>query len=202
MMLRWLRSYFLPCPPRVARERFLLPTEWARIRSILESMPIKVRVYFTLLVLLGCRRDELRRAQWHQIDLQAAIWHKPKGKNGKRQILPLAPQAVQLFSELPRSGLYVFVGDVTKHGRPDQAWSATAVKYWWRKIRWEAGCPDVRIHDLRRTTGSWLTMSGENLKVVQSVLDHRSLRTTEVYSRLDLGTIKTALERHAARVSQ
>lgn len=184
-------------PPRkrTARERFLLPNEWATIRQSLDEKPLKIRVYFSLLFSLGCRRDELRTCSWAQLDLDAGIWHKLHTKNGKRHILPLSPEAVALFRELPRKGSYVFQGST-----PQREWSRTAVKYWWRKIRHESACPDVQIRDLRRSTASWMTMNGENLKVVQSVLDHSSLSTTQIYARLDLKSLAEALNRHAQRI--
>lgn len=186
-----------PEPPKrnPPRERFLLPAEWSAIRHALDGKPAKVRIYFSLLFLLGCRRDELRTCSWAQLDLDAAIWHKLHTKNGKRQVLPLSPEAVALFRELPQHGPYCFEG-----ATPQQAWSRTAVKYWWRKIRHETACPDVQIRDLRRSTASWMTMHGENLKVVQSVLDHSSLSTTQIYARLDIRAIRDALTRHAQRM--
>lgn len=73
-------------------------------------------------------------------------------------------------------------------------------RHWWLKIRHITACPDVQIRDLRRSTASWLTMHGENLKVVQSILDHSSLSTTQIYARLDIGSIREALQRHARRL--
>ena len=64
--------------------------------------------------------------------------------------------------------------------------------------RKRAGVPDVRVHDLRRTLGSWLTAQGYSLTLVGKALGHRSLRATQVYARLDLGPVREALERNAA----
>lgn len=194
---RFLASQIAPALPakRPARERFVLPAEWLTIRPILAGCPDKVRIYFTLLFVLGCRRDELRTMRWADIDLQAGLWHKLKTKNGKRQMLPLCPETCALLAALPLSGPYVFPGETMS-----APWSRTAVKYWWRKIRWASGCPDVQIRDLRRSCASWMTMNGENLKVVQTVLDHSSLSTTQIYARLDLHTVKEALARHARRI--
>lgn len=196
LLKRLLKVFFPPTPAkRIARERFLLPNEWTTIRTLLADKPTKVRVYFSLLFMLGCRPTELRTCSWAHIDLEAAVWHKLKTKNGKRQILPLPPEAVALFRELPKTGPYCFEG-----ATPQQPWSKTAAKYWWRKIRHASACPDVQIRDLRRSTASWMTMHGENLKVVQSVLDHSSLATTQIYARLDVRAIREALGRHAERL--
>lgn len=200
LIKRLWQAFFPPEPTliagyRRARERFLLPNEWATVNEALKKKPIKVKVYFQLLFLLGCRRDELRTCVWAHIDLEEGIWQKFKTKNKKRHVLPLSPEAVALFRELPQNGPYVFPGE-----GPTQPWSRTAVKYWWRKIQFESGCHDVQIRDLRRSTASWMTMDGANLKVVQSMLDHSSLTTTQIYARLDLKSLREALNRHAQRI--
>jgi integrase len=180
---------------RIARERFVLPHEWASLRPVIESKPPKVHAYFTFLFLTGCRRDEARTMTWTEVDLDEQLWHKQRGKNGRRQVLPLSPQACALLRDLPRLGPYVFPG-----ATPDVAWSPTAVKYWWRKIRFESGCPDVRIHDLRRSTASWMTMHGENLKMVQQMLGHTSLSTTQIYARVDISSLRQAVNRLSNRI--
>lgn len=204
LLRRLWAAIFQPTPAsekrHPPRERFLLPNEWSTIRDNLSDKPLNVRVFFSLLFLLGCRPTELRTCSWAQLDLDEGIWHKLKTKNGKRQVLPLSPEAVALFRELPQSSPYCFIGDAAHGGTPDQAWSRSAVKYWWRKVRNETACPDVQIRDLRRSCASWMTMHGENLKVVQSVLDHSSLSTTQIYARLDIRAIREALTRHAHRL--
>ena len=57
---------------------------------------------------------------------------------------------------------------------------------------------DVRMHDLRRTLGSWATMTGSSLSIVGKVLGHRSHQSTAVYARLDLDPQREAVEKAAA----
>lgn len=191
-----LRFISPPITTRHPRERFLLPHEWLLIRPVLDSKPDKVRIFFTFLFLTGCRRDEARTMQWSEVDYVNGLWHKRHTKNGKRHLLPLSPESLALLRALPQLGPYCFTG-----ATPHQPWSRTAVKYWWRKIRFESGCPDIRIHDLRRSTASWMTMNGENLKVVQQTLGHSDLSVTgKVYAHLDLRSLREAMKRHAEQV--
>jgi integrase len=53
---------------------------------------------------------------------------------------------------------------------------------------------DVRMHDLRRTLGSWATMTGASLSIVGKVLGHRSHQSTSVYARMDLDPARAAVE--------
>jgi hypothetical protein len=58
----------------------------------------------------------------------------------------------------------------------------------------------VRIHDLRRTCASWLAINGSNLPVIQSILNHRSLSSTQVYARLSVAPVRLALDDQAERM--
>ena len=59
------------------------------------------------------------------------------------------------------------------------------------------GLKDVRIHDLRRTAASWLAINGSNLPVIQSMLDHKSLTSTQIYARLSVAPVRLALDDQA-----
>lgn len=185
---------------RFPRERFVLPKEWDQLRPIIQAKPIKVCIYFSLLFLLGPRMSEMRTARWVELDLAAGIWHKTKTKNGRRQIIPLPEAACDLLRQLPQTGPFLFSGDIDKGGNPNRPWSRTAVTHWWRKIRWEAGCPDVQIRDIRRTAATWMVQGGENLMVIKEILNHSSVTITQVYARADSATQAAALDRHAKRV--
>ena len=54
---------------------------------------------------------------------------------------------------------------------------------------------DVRIHDLRRTLGSWQARTGASLSIVGKSLGHKSVQTTAIYSRLDIDPVRASVER-------
>lgn len=53
---------------------------------------------------------------------------------------------------------------------------------------------DIRIHDLRRTMGSWQARTGASLVIIGKSLGHKSQQATAVYARLDLDPIREAME--------
>jgi len=54
---------------------------------------------------------------------------------------------------------------------------------------------DLRIHDIRRTFGSYQVLTGTNLPVIGRSLGHKSLRSTEIYARLNLDPVRASVER-------
>jgi hypothetical protein len=58
---------------------------------------------------------------------------------------------------------------------------------------------DVRLHDLRRTVGSWLAQAGNSLHLIGRVVNHTNASTTQVYARFGEDTVRAALEQHGTR---
>jgi len=57
------------------------------------------------------------------------------------------------------------------------------------------GLDDLRPHDLRRTFGSMLVSKGAPMKVVSTMLNHKSVRVTEqVYAHVAPKAIHDALD--------
>jgi integrase len=62
----------------------------------------------------------------------------------------------------------------------------------------EARMRDLRIHDLRRTLGSWQAASGSSLPVIGRSLGHKQVQTTAIYARLSLEPVRESVERATA----
>jgi len=54
---------------------------------------------------------------------------------------------------------------------------------------------DLRIHDLRRTLGSWQARTGASLAIIGKSLNHKSVQTTAIYSRLDTDPVRESVQR-------
>jgi integrase len=59
---------------------------------------------------------------------------------------------------------------------------------------------DVRIHDLRRTLGSWQARTGASLSIIGKSLSHKSVQTTAIYSRLDIDPVRESMERATSAI--
>lgn len=58
--------------------------------------------------------------------------------------------------------------------------------------------PDIRIHDLRHTTASWLVGQGVSLPMVGKLLGHTTTVTTARYAHLATDPVREALEKITA----
>jgi integrase len=57
---------------------------------------------------------------------------------------------------------------------------------------------DLRLHDLRRTLGSWQAKTGASLSVIGKSLNHRNVSTTLIYARLDQDPVRESISRATA----
>jgi integrase len=180
----------------VKRDRFVRPDELPRLWRALQNEPNPyVRGAFFIGLLTGARRSEVLGMKWEDLDLAQGLWRIPDTKAGRPHTLPLPRLVVDELRKLPRleGNPYVFCG---RWGRKN----LNNVSKPWQRIRKEAGLNDVRIHDLRRTLGSWLVAAGASLPLIGKALNHSQPATTAIYARLQLDPVREALEANAERM--
>jgi len=68
----------------------------------------------------------------------------------------------------------------------------------WLAICEAAQIDDVRIHDLRRTLGSYQAIAGTSEVIIGATLGHRDSKSTRVYSRLTLDPVRDAMNNAVA----
>ena len=84
------------------RERFLSDDEFRRLGEVLNEMEAagSVSAYaaaaIRLLMLTGCRRNEIVTLRWEDVDLEAGELRLPDGKTGAR-LVPLSPVAARVL---------------------------------------------------------------------------------------------------------
>lgn len=111
--------------PPAKSEHFAATTEPKRVAEILRAMEgyegtLTVRCALRLAPLVFVRPGELRKAEWADIDLEAAEWRYIVTKTNTPHIVPLSRQAVNILRELQPltgSGRFVFPG-ARGNGRP------------------------------------------------------------------------------------
>lgn len=182
------------------RERFLFNAEAKRLYAALEVEGQPWRDFFMLALLTGQRKGNIQTMRWADIHIEDATWHNGKTKNGQPNRVPLVQDAIKILQERKKRtatiGEWVFPmrKDPSRHIEDaDQAWS---------RIREAAKITDVRIHDLRRTAGSWATQGGANMPEVGKLLGHKSTAATQVYARADNRSARKVAELTEKRLAE
>lgn len=179
------------------RSRYFTAEEVNRLAwSIDAEKNVYVRSAFWLLLLTGLRRNEVLRMKWSDIDFEInAI--KLRGKNNQVTWQHLSAPALEVLSNVPRrlDNPHVICGALP--GQP-----RNTVQKAWARIATRAQLKDARIHDIRRTVGSWLVQSGVELATIQKVLNHKTLKATMIYSRMAPADKARALEEYGAKVKR
>lgn len=180
------------------RERWVTHEELPRLAEAIDAEhSVYVRAAFWLLLLTGSRKTELLRTRWEDVSLERREIRVPETKNGRAHVLHLSDEAVAIVRDIPRTegNPHVFVG------RREGAHLVNVDKAW-RRVRERAGIPDVRLHDLRRTVGSWLAQNGNSLLLIQKALNHKTHAATLVYARLGDDPVRRALDEHGQQISR
>jgi integrase len=179
-------------PKKEKRKRFLQPDELIRFNEELEKEKHKdLRDVLTLLLATGARKSNVYEMCWSDVSFERGNWHIPRSKSGESYEVKLMPAAVRVLErrrrEIPESEVYVFPA-------ASSSGHITDVKKRWVEFRKRCKFPDIRLHDIRRTTGSYLAISGVSLQQIGAVLGHKSLGSTEIYSQLHNEAVTKALE--------
>ena len=171
--------------------RLLSREEIARLHRVLDGQAGRRNrqqaEVIRLLLLTGCRRGEIVRLRWSEV--QGDMLMLADSKTGPRKV-PLNSQARRILERQPRGeSLFVFPSprDPSQPRHPDLGL--------WYRVRKEADLEDVRLHDLRHTVASHAVMNGVPVPVVSRLLGHSNVRMTLRYAHLGDREIERAAER-------
>ncbi|MDP2619867.1 MAG: site-specific integrase [Hyphomicrobiales bacterium] len=184
--------------PERPRRRYLVPGPEAK--AIGEALGRRWRgsqheaVLFTYLLLLtGARVSEIgqARGEWRRGDLLVLPEHKTSRTAGDKMV-HLPRLAIELLDD-PERG---------PHARPGYLVGVASPVKLWRAVRKEAGCPDLRLHDLRHTFASFGVAAEIALDTVGGLLGHARTQTTKRYAHLLNDPASAAVNRIAGGVAE
>ncbi len=178
---------------RPALTRFLSREEIARLHEVLDEEAGRGELFrqqaeiVRLLLLTGCRRGEIVRLRWSEV--QDGMLVLADSKTGPRKV-PLNSQARRILGRQPRGeSPFVFPSPLDP-SRPRGM--NLSLRY---RVRRKAGIEDCRLHDLRHTHASHAVMNGVPVPVVSRLLGHANARMTLRYAHLGDREIEQAAER-------
>jgi len=126
-----------------------------------------------LLALTGCRRGEIERLRWAEVDLQSHCLRLADSKEG-RSIRPLGQPVINVLSNLPKDSEYVLRGHSSKKpfsGLPKA----------WLRIVGRAKLDGLTPHGLRHAYASVASDLGYSEPTIAALLGHGTRTMTSRY---------------------
>ena len=173
-----------------SRERFLKRDEMPRFfEALAQEENDKARDFILLCLLTGARKTNVLEMRWNEVNFDLGEWEIPQTKNGEAHTIPLSAQALEILQQRKAlaNSVFVFPGDGASGHYSDPARA-------WRRVLKRAGITDLRIHDLRRTLGSWMAATGTTTAIIGKTLAHKSVHATKIYERLDLDPVRASMD--------
>jgi len=161
------------------------------------KMGIRDKAILEMFYSTGIRLNEMARLTIQDADCAGGFLRVTNGKGGKDRIVPLGSQAcqyVRIYMQKVRLDWTKVTRDehalwlTSRH--PHGALKSQAIEAMVTQYGHESGL-NVTPHVWRHTCATHLVADGANIAYVQQLLGHRSLRTTQIYTRTTIGEIKT-----------
>ena len=137
--------------------------------------------------------------QWDQVDLASGTILLRETKAGRPQAVVLNAPARQVLKGLQREKDSPWV--LPSSGALARPLTKEVIESKWRRIRSVGGFPDVRLHDLRHTVGTYAGQTGANAFLVRDLLRHKDLSMTGRYVNRADDPVRTLSELVGERIS-
>jgi len=148
----------------------------------------QAKMAIRLIALTGCRRSEITKLTWSEVDFESGCLSLTDGKTGQ-SIRPLGKSALDLLREVSKysSSEYVFPGIKNTNGHYGGLPNS------WRKIVTDSGLNGLTLHGLRHAFSSLADQMGFTLPTIAALLGHEGSSLAElkgvVISRVTLDYI-------------
>jgi len=182
----------------------------AEVESLLKApdisspLGLRDRAMLELLYACGLRVSELIGLSWLQVDLQAGVL-KVMGKGARERLVPLGEEAVYWVGDYFKQG----ARDTLLNGRQSEDLFVTqrgegmTRQAFWSLIRRYAIQAGIRgtlsPHSLRHAFATHLLNHGADLRVVQLLLGHADITTTQIYTHVARERLKALHSKHHPR---
>ena len=189
-------------PPKRA-PRFPKTLSEADVEALLAApdvatpLGLRDRAMLETLYATGLRVSELVALKIFEVNLQAGVV-RVMGKGAKERLVPLGEEAVDWIFRYREARR----GDSDTLFLTDRGAGMTRQAFWYLIRRYGArAIPGKRLspHVLRHAFATHLINHGADLRVVQMLLGHADISTTQIYTHVDRERLKALHARHHPR---
>jgi integrase/recombinase XerD len=206
---KWLaRREFIPSDPADALMLPKLPKRLPKtlpeglVKGLIESitgsavLDLRDRAMLELFYASGLRLSEVANARTEQLSLDEG-WIRVTGKGGKTRIVPVGREALSALKRYVEQGRPQLVKGKTTSAlflsqMTGQALTLARVAAMLKERALAAGLDpsEVHPHRLRHSFATHLLSHGADLRVIQEMLGHSSITTTEVYTHVGMDHLR------------
>lgn len=167
------------------------------------SLGLRDRAMLETLYATGLRVSELCQLTLFQINLQQGLV-KVMGKGNKERLVPLGEEAISWLEQyLDESRSHIIRGHTTDALFPSNRGTAMSRQTFWYLIKRHAQKAGIKRsispHTLRHAFATHLVNHGADLRVVQMLLGHSDLSTTQIYTHVARERLKQLHAAHHPR---
>jgi len=141
----------------------------------------------------GLRVSELVGLTLKQVDLRRGVV-RPRGKGAKERVVPMVARAVErLELYLSQGRPFLLKGRESPYLFVNRRGGKLSRQGFWKLLKGYArgvGMRDLSPHTLRHSMATHLLSRGANLRVLQLLLGHADLATTQIYTHLDAARLR------------
>ncbi len=159
-------------------------------------IPVRDKAILELLYSSGLRVSEIAGLNVDDVDMKEGLV-KVRGKGKKERLLPVGSKALDaLKSYIIEKMLFRKIGRALFLNRRDQRLSPRGIRRIVVKYARMIGIDGpIGPHTVRHTFASHLLQGGADLRVIQELLGHASLSTTQKYTHIDIGHLIDVYDR-------
>jgi integrase/recombinase XerD len=171
--------------------------------NVNSSIGFRDRTMLEVLYATGLRVSELVLVETAQMNLRQGVV-RVFGKGGKERLVPLGDEALEWVRNYLLESRNLIVGDNTTRALfpTSRGGAMTRQAFWYRikKYAFEAGISlSLSPHTLRHAFATHLINHGADLRVVQMLLGHTDISTTQIYTYVATERLKNLHATHHPR---
>jgi len=162
--------------------------------SILSAMPGTTRALFATMYYCGLRKDEVTHLKPSDL-AQDKSYLRIRGKGGRERIVPVVDDLRAILADLDMTGKWLFPSRMTKKNGKELDGALTDIRTPLKTALKNAGIEKkVTPHQFRHSFASHLLDAGTDIRIIQKLLGHRSVLTTQIYAHVSMATMRQAVD--------